>query len=353
MTTLLRKLASTAQREDSGAQTNSRYHYQALCGLVLVLERHNLDGDYAMVFEYHDDIALFDNHTAPENVQFYQVKSKSAGNWTVSALTKRKSENGNEKHSFLGKMYENVLAFGDAVEKTTFLSNAQTNFAPDNKHNFSLSECSTKDLEKLQEKLGEEFSSEDTIKTNVLWIDRTNLSLDDADAHAKGKVDEFVVDHLGEVEFSLSALFKAITDECDRKSRAADVDLNDFEQVVAQRGITRADADAWLSVVSSTVNCPPWEHIAPDINLPALRKARLGREWNSYRIEVLNPNEAVRKARRTIRNFIEANDLEELSVDDLLDEVLKGVLADVKIELAVAPNERIMAMILYETYSIQ
>ncbi|WP_371932442.1 dsDNA nuclease domain-containing protein [Pararhizobium sp. IMCC21322] len=56
LTELKKKLTSTPQREDSGAHTNSRYHYQALCGLVLVLERHKLGGDYALVFEYHDDI---------------------------------------------------------------------------------------------------------------------------------------------------------------------------------------------------------------------------------------------------------------------------------------------------------
>ena len=89
MTELKAKLASTPQREDSGARTNSRYHYQALCGLVLVLERHKLDGEYALVFEYHDDIAVFDDRISPKSVNFYQVKTKKGGNWTPAALTKR------------------------------------------------------------------------------------------------------------------------------------------------------------------------------------------------------------------------------------------------------------------------
>lgn len=328
LTDLKKKLASTPQREDSGARTNSRYHYQALCGLVLVLERHKLDGEYALVFEYHDDIALFDDQSAPAKVQFYQVKSKKGGNWTPAALTKRDKKKGKDARSFLGKMYENVVNFGDAVENATFLSNAPTNFAPSGKQNFCLTECDSKTLKELVTKLEEEFSSEDTVKSELLRVARTDLSLDDADTHAKGKLETFVVENLGEVEFSLSALFKAVSDECDSKSRATAVDLSDFDQVVAKRGITRDDTNGWLQAISSTINCPSWEEVSSELTLPALQKIRLAREWNSYRVEVLNPNEAVRKVRRLIVSFIQENDLDELSLDDLLAQVFAGVAAD-------------------------
>lgn len=353
MSELKQKLQTTSQREDSGAQTNSRYHYQALCGLVLVLERHQLDGDYALVFEYHDDIALFDDKTLPKSVQFYQVKSKKSGTWTPAALTKRASKNGVKSHSFLGKMYENVVAFGDSVESSTFVSNAPANFAPSGKQKFCLSECSSKDLKAITQKLEAEFTGADTIKSELLWVSQTDLSLADADTHAKGKLDAFVVANLGEVEFSLAALFKAVSDECDRKSRAADVDFTNFDDVVLRRGITRADADGWLQIVSSTVECPKWEEVATEVNLPVMEKVRLGREWNSYRVEVLNPNDAVLKVRRAISNFIEENDLESLSLNELLAAVFDAVVEEARDELPTASNERIKAMIIYETYSIK
>jgi hypothetical protein len=350
---LLKNLTSTPQREDSGARTNSRYHYQALCGLVLVLERHKLEGDYAIVFEYHDDIAVFDDQTTPERVQFYQVKSKSGGNWTPAALTKRDPKKGDKARSFLGKMYENVVAFGDAVETATFLSNAPANFAPPSKQKFCLTECDEEKLEEITQKLREEFSDEATIKSELLWVARTDLSLDDADAHAKGKLDAFVVEHLGEVEFSLAALFKAVSDECDSKSRATDVDLGNFDEVVSRRGITRSDTDGWLQAVSSTVNCPKWEEFSSEINLPALQKVRLAREWNAYRVAVLNPDKAVRKVRRRISSYIQDHDLDDLSLDQLLSQIFADVEMDARAELKTATDERIKAMILYEAYSIQ
>ncbi|KPN63021.1 hypothetical protein AKJ29_02405 [Aliiroseovarius crassostreae] len=249
-------------------------------------------------------------------------------------------------------MYENVISFGDSVESATFLSNAPANFSPANKSNFCLSECDDESLKKITKKLEEEFSGEDTIKSELLWVSQTDLSLEDADAHAKGKLDAFVVENLGEVEFSLAALFKAVSEECDRKSRAADVDLSDFDEVVSRRGITRVDTDSWLQIVSSTVNCPKWEQIAPDIQLPALQKIRLGQEWNAYRVAVLNPNEAVRKVRRMISNYIQDNDLDALSLNELVNQVYAAVASEARAELRTATDQRIRAMILYEAYSI-
>lgn len=353
MSDLKQKLANTKPREDSGAHTNARYHFQALCGLVLVLERHKLDGDYALVFEFHDDIALFDNSVDPQNVKFYQVKSKKSGHWTHAALTKRDAKKADAGSSFLGKMYQNVVAFDGNVSSTTFLSNAPTNFAPTDKQKFCLTECDQDDLSKIVAKLEKEFSGEDSIKTELLWIEKCDLSLDDADNHAKGKLEAFVVDSLGEVEFSLSALFKAVSDECTTKARGTKIDLTDYDCAVSERGITRNDTEGWLQTVSATVACPKWEEIAPEINLPAAQKIRLRSEWNRYRVAVLNPNEAVRKVRRMIATHLSDIGDEHQTLDALLDAAFEALKTMVRSELQLASDEHIKAMILYEAYSIQ
>lgn len=353
MPNLKQKLAATQPREDSGAPTNSRYHFQALCGLVLVLERHRLDGDYALVFEFHDDIALFDDSIDPQNVKFYQVKSKKSGHWTSAALTKRDTKKNKEASSFLGKMYQNVVAFDGNVKSSTFLSNAPTNFTPTDKQKFCLKECDKANLQKIVEKLEEEFGDEDTIKSELLWIEKSDLSLEDADTHAKGKLEAFVVDSLGEVEFSLSALFKAVSDECTTKARATKIDLADYDNVVDRRGITRKDTDNWLKTVSATVACPKWEEIAPEINLPAPQKLRLRREWNSYRVAVINPNEAVRKVRRMIAAHLQEQSGTDMDLNALLASVFDALGPKVRAELTMASDERIKAMILYEAYSVE
>ncbi len=313
-----------------------------------MLERHKLDGDYALVFEFHDDIAIFDDSINPQKVKFYQVKSKKNGHWTTAALTKRETE-----FSYLGKMYQNVVVFSGSVESSTFLINAPAKFAPGDKQSFCLSECADVDLESIIQKLKKEFSDEDTIRSELLWVEKSDLSLDDADTHAKGKLEAFVVERLGEVEFSLSALFKAVSEECTSKARATKIDLADYDDVVAQRGITRQDTEGWLQTVSATVDCPKWEEIAPDINLPAPQKIRLRREWNAYRVAVLNPNEAVRKVRRMIADHL--YDLGGTGVDlnGLLANAFAALEGNARAELIMASDERIKAMILYEAYSIE
>jgi hypothetical protein len=353
LSNLKQKLSATKPREDSGAPTNARYHFQALCGLVLVLERHKLDGDYALVFEFHDDIAIFDDMIDPQTVRFYQVQSKSRGHWTAAALTKRDLAKQDAVSSYLGKMYQNVVAFEGNVEASTFLSNAPTSFAPSGKPRFCLAECNEDSLTKIVENLEEEFSGEVTIKSELLWFAKSDLSLEDADTHAKGKLEAFVVDILGEVEFSLSALFKSVSEECTTKARDTKADLSNFDDVVAKRGITRLDTQNWLKMVSSTVACPKWEEIAPEISLPAQQKLRLRREWNSYRVSVLNPNDAVRKVRRMIAACLDGFRECDMDMNGLLESVFYAVRNKAHTELKTASDERIKAMILYEAYSIE
>jgi len=353
LATLKENLVQISQREDSGARTNARYHYQALCGLILVLEEHKKSSEFALVFEFHDDIALLNSPQAPTKVRFYQVKSKQTGSWTSATLTNQPTKKGTKAHSHLGKIYENVLNFGDQVESATFLSNASINFAPADKTKFCLDECDSKTLQAISANLSAEFLAEDTIKTELIWLEQTDLSLSDTDNHAKGKLETFIVESLGQtVEFSLDALFKAVSEECDRKSREKKVDLSNFSDVVEKRGITKANAQAWIDSVSLTVNCPSWEAIAPDIQMGALPKKRLMREYKAYRIEVLNPNEAVRKARRIIARCLSENDWDELSLNELVQNAYALVHAEIKSELLTATEERIKAMIIYETYSI-
>jgi hypothetical protein len=353
LSSLKTKLTSTPLREDSGADTASRYRFQALCGLILVLERHKLDDDYALIFEYHDDIALLDSSIDPSRVAFYQVKSKKTGHWTQAALTKQKKSTKKDSDdflpSYLGKMYQNVIAFGDDVDSATFLSNAPTNFSP-GQNDFCLDECDQGDLEKIVSKLETEFPSETTIRTEILRIGRSDLSLDDADNHARGKFDSFVVEHLGEVEFSTAALFKAVSEECSRKARAK-TNPTQFEDVLKDRGITRSDAAGWLATVSEVVDCPKWESIAPKLNLPFMEEVRIGREWRAYRVAVLNPNEAFRRVRRRISKELDTPVCETLGLTELLDHVSDIIGDEVRQELAPINQARIKAMILYETYS--
>lgn len=81
-------LVSTPLRE-KGA-TGGRYDFQTMWGLALLFQQHGTSDDYAIVFEFHDDVVLLDSANNPCSVRFYQVKSKATnGGWTLTSLLKR------------------------------------------------------------------------------------------------------------------------------------------------------------------------------------------------------------------------------------------------------------------------
>lgn len=353
MKPLATKLIETPVREDSA--TADRYHYQAMSGLALIFERYNTGcDDFALVFEFHDDIAILDSADAPNKVSFYQIKSKKSGHWTRNALIKQKKSIAKKNKGMLlpsplGKLYQNVVEFEDEVEKACFVSNAPFKFL-DDEGEVLLSKCANEDLDAIIAALESECVGAASIRTDLVQFSQTDLSLSDTDTHAKGKLLSFVTDHLGEMEFSLEALFKAVSHECTSKSRSKVIPTS-LNHAIEKKGITKADVDGWLNSVQQVVACPSWEEISPDLPLPPLQKASIRDAWRRYRIQVLNPNEAVRTVRRKISDVLTEECCSEMSMPDLIEYVFGKVEASAHSRLSPVSNETIKAMIIYETYT--
>jgi hypothetical protein len=104
------KFVKTPRREKSGETGYERYDYQASWGLALIFESHDDLDDYAIAYEFHDDIVRLDSSSTPTNARFYQVKTKLKGQWTLTDLSKRKkAKDGTPLSSFIGKMYDKLL----------------------------------------------------------------------------------------------------------------------------------------------------------------------------------------------------------------------------------------------------
>jgi Cap4 dsDNA endonuclease len=99
--TFASRLISEPQREKSGETGAQRYDYQALWGLSLIFRHHDASTDYAISFEFHDDIILLDSASAPSKAAFYQVKTKAKGHWTLTELTSRKTKKNDPSNGLL------------------------------------------------------------------------------------------------------------------------------------------------------------------------------------------------------------------------------------------------------------
>lgn len=351
MSELSSKFISTPQIEDAGSDTAKRFQYQALYGLALIFEAHKSGDDYAVVFEFHDDIALLDSSTVPERVRFFQVKTKASGHWTLAPILKQKKSTGKinpEKllPSYIGKMYQNVLNFGDSVEAVSFVSNAQMNFGS-KAVNFCLDSCTPEEVAKVVAQIKREFPECKDVKTNLVRFVCSSLSLEDLDAHSKGKLSEFVAENLGEMEYSLDALYRAVVDECQRKSRTK-CDPKSIPDLLASRAVTKSDAEAWLTRIRKKASAPTWGEISPDIAVGFGEKNQMRKEWARYGIEALNSNAAIDAVRLDIQNQIGKGFEGGITLMELISEVFPKVAPKARLHLSPISDERIKVMIIYE-----
>jgi hypothetical protein len=348
---LAKRLIEQPLREKGGSTAQERFDYQALWGLALIFTNHNNADDYAIAFEFHDDVMMLDSATAPAAVRFYQVKTKKSGHWTLGDLFRRPAAKpGEEKpHSPIGKLFQDYQAFPDHTDRMCFVSNVPLEFGSKDVVELPFSECDEEDFKKFLGKLRSEHPGATDAQASLMQFVRADLSLHDADTHTKGKLHNFVVKSLGDIHYSLDTLYRAIVEDCRTRSKYTG-DILTFEDLIRFKAITRADVDKWLAELSAHSSVPEWPEVASDLELPAITKAKLRREWMLYRTKVLDAgDEGIRAARRRIDKAL-ASKGAGLSLADLLAEVAAEVSADVRRNVTPLTDERLSVMILYEVY---
>ena len=361
-------LASAPQRERAGPTTQERFDFQALCGMMLLFKQHDSEGNYAVIFEFHDDLAVVDDPDAPGQVRFFQVKTKDTGPWSLADLKRRKARSASNKSgdlltplapaeagpklrgpSILGKMFHNIRQFGDRVASVTFMSNASCELHTE--QIFDFRQCAPAIFATLMEAVQAEYQDATDDEVALLGFERTDLSLQDGSTHMKGKLHDFVKRHVGADEFPLDSLFRIVVDECRKRSKYTGA-AGTFGDVIRLKGITRADVQKWLDEVKAVVRIPSWEELSVQLNYPFQENLALRSAWSVYRAEVLSQaDEALRSIRRAIRDRIVLG----FGLDADLMAIIDAIFADVedagRTYLAPFQPARLRAMIIYELYT--
>lgn len=351
---LAKDLVSTPLRE-KGA-TGGRYDFQTMWGLALLFQQHGTKDDYAIIFEFHDDVALLDSATNPTSVRFYQVKSKATnGGWTLTSLLKRdkvKTEAGTkEKPSYVDKMFDNVEKFQSAVLSADFVSNQLCGFNA-GKATFRLSECTPADFEKIVASVQEAYPTATEAQIGLLGFQRTDLSLADVVSHTKGKLQTFIAEQLGTVWFSPEAVYQAIADECRRKANFSG-EATSLQQVIKEKGLTKANVQEWLDAIQSNNRSPEWSAIAPSLSYPFAEQLRISQEYAVYRAVALNSaDRAVQRIRMKITETLPSViDDESLNLGDMVEKIYLQAEEVGKKYLSPFSPSRLKAMIIYEIYT--
>lgn len=351
---LAKRLVEHPQREVGGSLAQERFDYQALWGLALIFSSHEKDEDYAIAFEFHDDVVLLDSAKTPASVRFYQVKTKDKGHWTLTDLFRRPSLKKGQKeedrpNSFMGKLFSNYQAFPEDTAAMSFVSNVPLEFAGASE-DIAFKDCNADNFAKFLTRLQAEHGSATEDQASLMHFVKADLSLNDASTHAKGKLNNFVVKAHGEIAYNLNGLYKAVIEDCRTRSKYTG-EIKSFEDLIRYKAICRADVETWLTAVGAQAKSPEWSEISADLAYDAMKKARLRAEWMKYRAKVLDAgDEGVRSVRRDIRMALAAFSGAQPSLMDIADTILAQIRPAAIDNLSPCTDERLIVMIIYEVF---
>jgi hypothetical protein len=343
------KLVQTPRREKSGETGYERFDYQASWGLALIFESHDDLDDYAIAFEFHDDIVRLDSSSAPTCARFYQVKTKLKGHWTLTDLSRqKKAEDGTPLPSFIGKMYDNYRLFPAETERLSFVSNVPCEFIGASATICCFADCEAADFAKFLRKLKSECPSATESTAKLMHFVRADLSLHDASAHLKGLMQDFVTRQLGTISYSPDTLYKTIIEECRTKSKYTG-SINSFADLIKHKAVTKSQVTSWLTAISVSHGPPDWSDFSGDLTCGAMEKAELARQWKIYRALALGAgNEAINRVRVRIRAELQKQHGSPSALGPLTDDVFDKIWDMAKTTISGLTESRAKVMIIYE-----
>ncbi|MFB9224189.1 dsDNA nuclease domain-containing protein [Paracoccus cavernae] len=279
-------LTCVPEREKGGQTALDRFDYQTAWGVSRLLDLHEKGSNYAVAFEFHDDIVALDDADEPSSAIFYQVKTRETGNWSFAKITHRPSSKGIKKSSFAGKMFDNCVRFGATVERLVFVSNQPLPevIVAHGEEKFSSAEKAK--LEKFVKAISEEVDGYDDGVHNVLFFFVfSDLNLTNYQNTVIGRIAEFLESELGS-DIPPKTFALALNDFCRTRSKAL-ADLGNFEALKASKFVTRANMMKWLTQAQDHhSHRPDWKTASDDLTVPFKEKVGIQASWREYEMLV-------------------------------------------------------------------
>ena len=107
---------------------SNRFDFQKNWAICKLIELSNLNEDFVLAFEFHEDIIVFDSSENPNFIDFYQIKTKNSGKFNLSALLKKQLQKNGNGNSILGKLFNNKLNFEEETKSLNLVSNTFFSF---------------------------------------------------------------------------------------------------------------------------------------------------------------------------------------------------------------------------------
>ncbi|WP_332023024.1 dsDNA nuclease domain-containing protein [Kaistella sp.] len=285
-------------REESGSKTARKYMFQNDWSLFLLMRNHEKLDDYVYLFDFHEDLVVLDSPDNPKNINFYQIKSKDSGNWTVGALTK--SESG--KLSILGKLYLNKLNFPKETRNLYFVSNAKFSIKDlSNKDDSTLkselkiSDFDSKNIKNCQDKLNTEHSPNDCSDfTDYINFKVTKLSNSDSSTHCQGELSNLINTLNPDHKINPTLAYKQIYGEIQKRANTttSDKSLSTIQDLIEIKGISKTQflsflksAGLYKSVEEEWLEA---QSLLKDINISPIELLKYRKSWRDVSMKLIS-----------------------------------------------------------------
>jgi hypothetical protein len=285
---VINDLLTVPERENGGRTAYDRFDFQTAWGISQILKLHSAGSNYALAFEFHDDIVELDDAHVPSKAIFYQLKTREAGNWTVPRIVARSKSTGKQqtlKASFAGKMFDNVKRFNNAVKKLVFVSNQPLSEIGAKQGEHPFSSASKEDISKFVAAMKVEcqnFAEVDHL--GYFHFNYCHLNLASYESTVIGEVAQFLQEHTS-AEAGACAFTLYLANQGRKRSKSL-ADVSDFEALKKSKFVTKQNMEDWLNSLNSEYLHPPkWETVSRQLALPHSEDTKIEREWNDYMTE--------------------------------------------------------------------
>lgn len=358
MDNLFDAFVASKPRETSGARTSNAYDYQKDWALCKLLKLHKAESDYVLFLDYHEDIVVFDSSNDPQNADFYQVKQKKSGNWTIASLSKQKVPD-ELASSILGKMFYSEDIFSEYTNSMAFVSNQGVSCKLKNGNKgldqniIQFNELDPADKATVRNAVHSSSAKTSNVAgLRKLCLAKTELGVDTHRNLTVGNlVDFFESIHPGK-PIATTLAYCTIFDEIRRKTNNS-MTCTNVEELLQLKAITQKDFNAIINQITEhSSSTDLWSGMEAQLRSESYSFAdimRIKKQWQTYLVEQMDANNGPAiKLKSSIRKSLEEND------HFLSGNTLKDIIDEMKTKLRTPENqhlysdEYLKAAIIYE-----
>lgn len=243
-------LISIPQTERGGEIAQRGFDYQSCWALSEMLKYELEEKDYVFVFEYHDDVIIFDREDNPQDLTFVQVKTREK-HWTPNSLYKATKS---DPTSIIAKQFllqKAFLSYANKAPNLMFVTNASINFPNFGATaSFSADCLLSDDQDKLKKAVAEQTQMNRVdIDLSTLKFVQTSLSLLDHITHLKGILSNFLTKkYVAGTSLHIDPLANLLITECGEKAKFKSSDVAGITDLVSKKGFS---SKAFNSIIDS------------------------------------------------------------------------------------------------------